>query len=137
MTLLLLLACGSEPVDSAADSGLPVVGDTCPGMDCRDAFTGWVINAIGAPRSTFRVLAAMDNGDDAQFDCPGADDPIGACIEDGFVLYSRFTTVSLTITDDAAENFIGEVTPEWADAVGRIEECGAYCDVSSEELRLK
>lgn len=137
MLLLAFFACtGSEDDSSPGDSGTPV-GDTCPGMDCRDAFTGVVINAIGAPLSSFRVLAAMDNGDDAQFDCPGAEDPIGLCLEDGFVLHSRFTTASLTLTDDEGERWVGEVTPTWADAVGRIEECGAYCDVASSEFRLE
>lgn len=135
--LLGFFACSGSPDDSGGgDSGV-VVADTCPGMECRDAFTGYVVNAIGAPVSAFRVLAAMDNGDDAQFDCPGAEDPVGLCLEDGFLLHSRFTTASLTLTDDAGERWVGEITPEWADAVGRIDECGPYCDVASAELRLE
>ena len=139
MFLFVLLACGgSSPVDSGGgtDTG-GSIGDACPGMDCRDAFTGYVINAIGAPVSAFRLLAVMDNGDDTQIDCPGADDPIGLCLEAGFLLHSRFTTASLTLTDDDAERWVGEITPEWADAVGMIEECGAYCDVASLEFRLE
>jgi hypothetical protein len=139
MFLLSLLACtGTADLDSASgvDTG-ESVGDTCPGMDCQDAFTGYVINAIGTPVAAFRVLAAMDNGEDAQFDCPGAEDAIGLCLEDAFVLRSRFGTASITLTDDEAERWVGEITPEWADAVGRIEECGAYCDVASAEFRLE
>lgn len=136
MLHFLFLACTGGEASDSADSG-EAVDTNCPGMDCQEAFTGWLIDAIGAPVSAFRVMAAMDNGEDSQFDCPGGSDGVGSCLESGFVLKSRFTTASLTLTDAAAEQWVGEVTADWADAVGMVEECGEYCDVASKEFRLE
>jgi hypothetical protein len=139
MLPLVLAACDSAPPsDSASLDTSPVdTGDPCPELDCRDTFTGYVINAIGSPVSEFRVLATTDNGEDVQLDCPGGEDPLGACLSEAFELFVRFGTASLTLTDAAAERFVGEVTPEWADAVGRVEECGPSCDIASAEFRLE
>lgn len=134
LALLAAIACtGGDDSDSN-----PVT--ECPGLDCRDAISIFVLGVDGSPALSFAGTVTPPDSEPIDFTCTGTQSWFdeGICNEDGSVtlwVYAESLGVNLAIGEDAPY-FSGDIAPAWT-APYDSEECGHYCYIALETVQLE
>ena len=124
---------------TCAEDSAPLDQTQCPGLDCRDAISLFMLDPAGAPALSFSGTVTVADSAPIAFTCTGTQSWFdeGICNEDGsvtFWLYGETLTVSVAEGEDAPY-FSGDITPTWT-APYDSDECGHYCYIAQESVQL-